>query len=101
MKVTLFIASLLMIFSNQLIANDRCPAGDSGCTMSNWEGKMGQVLSSGTQDYANDSSTYETGISSVFDRVKNVGSIVKDCAECGTDALLDGINSVTNDEGVR
>ncbi|MBJ6610867.1 MAG: hypothetical protein JG718_10950 [Candidatus Thiothrix moscowensis] len=91
-----YVMFLLAFISNQSFANDRCPAGESGCTWNNLDSQFSEKWSSNTQDYASDSSTYKPGFKAILDRVNNIGTTLKDCGECVLDGVTDGVNNIIN-----
>lgn len=62
----------------------RCPAGESGCNLSNFGDKVQERSRQGVKD-VNDAS-------GPVDKAKAAGKTVKDCLQCATDAVKKGFN---------
>lgn len=98
MKRLIMVTVVLSLgFSSVTFAQSRCPAGISGCTMDNYQSRMSEIVSDGARDHFSSSSTYQSGVEAVRDRVQGAGEIVRDCLECATDALQNGMDRVSGD----
>lgn len=62
----------------------RCPAGESGCTVENSGERIRDRVNEGTRKVI--SGNTESG------RVKEVGKTLRDCINCGMDAVRDGVD---------
>ncbi len=67
--------------------SSRCPAGDSGCTAEN----AGERIQERANEGARKVITNENSVG----RVKEAARTVKDCINCGMDAVKDGADRVT------
>lgn len=94
-RLTVVIAALGLGFSAVTFAQSRCPAGNSGCTMENYGSRMNEIVNDGARDHFSSSSTYQRGVEAARDRVQGAGRIVRECLECATDALQDGMDRVS------
>jgi hypothetical protein len=77
----------IMLTSPMVNAAGRCPAGESGCTIDNAPSRIQERVNEGAKKVISN----ET---SVPNKVKEVKETVKDCLNCGMDALRDGVNSL-------
>lgn len=73
-------------------AQRRCPAGESGCTMDNAYERMRDILQNGATDHFRSRSTYEFSNYGAARRSWRVGDKVRDCLNCGWDALKDSFD---------
>lgn len=71
-------------------AAGRCPANDMGCTQDNYEQKVKERIEQGKQDVKDASGPVE--------KVKAVGSTVKDCTDCGMKVIKDTISGAGKDD---
>ena len=69
-------------------AQNRCPAGQSGCTIENAAERIQQRVNQGAQRVINNSNPQG--------RVNEVRRTLQDCLNCGTDAIREGMNRVTS-----
>ena len=67
-------------------APGRCPAGASGCTIENAAEKMKERVDEGRHKVS------ET--SNPVTKAKEVGKTLRDCVQCGMDAVTGGANTV-------
>lgn len=56
--------------SSVTFAQSRCPAGIWVCTMDNYQSRMSEIVSDGARDHFSSSSTYQSGVEAVRDRVQ-------------------------------
>jgi len=86
---TLMVIGLLSIacFPVFAQAQSRCPAGDSGCTVDNAAGRIKERVDDGATAVLKD--TNPSG------RVNEVKETLKDCINCGVDAVKDGMDKVS------
>ena len=81
---------MFIIVSFNLQAADRCPASSSGCNIDNGAEKIRERVNEGAQNVMQD-----TNPSGRLDEIK---STVKECLQCGTDAIKDGFNKASGSE---
>lgn len=93
MSKAIILAAVVALFSSPMhaLAQNRCPAGNSGCTMDNAAEKIRDRINEGAQNVVTNPDSRG--------RVKEVGETLRDCLNCGKDALLDGMNQVTGGNG--
>ena len=87
---TLFLATLVFFsvsISFVTQAGERCPAGESGCTIDNGASKIQERVNEGARKVIQDEN--------LGGRLEEVKSTIKDCVQCGADALKDGMDQVT------
>ena len=94
-----FVAALLFVCSS-VLADKRCPAGDSGCTMDNVWDKEREIVNGGATDFFTDEETFQHDNKSAVGRAKRAGGIARDCVQCATDAVKDGFDRI-NGKGVK
>ncbi|MDO8373905.1 MAG: hypothetical protein Q7T39_18435 [Polaromonas sp.] len=79
---------LFMVFGagagSAALAAGRCPANDMGCTQDNYEQKVKERVEQGKKDVQE--------ASGPVNKVKAVGSTVKDCTDCGMKVIKDSIS---------
>ena len=68
-------------------AQSRCPAGDSGCTLDNAADKIKDRVDEGAKSVLSNSNP--------SGRVSEVKETLKDCVNCGMDAVKDGMDKVS------
>lgn len=61
------------------VAAQRCPAGSSGCNIDNAAERIQDRVKQGRDDVRN--------ASGPIDKAKAAGATVRDCLQCGTDAV--------------
>lgn len=87
LKTKLLVALAAVLFPlGQAAATERCPAGQSGCTVENAPQKIQERVNEGAQKVWNNSNPQG--------RVNEVKKTVQDCVNCGMDALQDGANRI-------
>ena len=77
------------------MAQSRCPAGNSGCTIDNAGTRIRDTVREGARDIV----TSRPSHSGVLDRTHTIRQVLTDCVTCGTDAIRDGANRITNGNG--
>ena len=82
--VALFVATNLPISAQ---AGGRCPAGDSGCTIDNAPARIRERVTDGAKEVMVSDTLRE--------RTKKTKSTLKDCVQCGMDAIEDGVGKIT------
>ena len=75
------------IYNSQGGTVTRCPAGDSGCTIYNATDRMQDRVDQGKKDVQN--------ADSPLDKVKEIGKTVRDCLNCGMDAVKRGAGDIS------
>jgi hypothetical protein len=95
MKALQLIAAALLLgplgLHNHAYAQQRCPAGSSGCTVNNAPERIQQRVNQGARDVIRNRNP--------VGRVQEVKDALRDCIECGMDAVRKGADSVS--EGSR
>jgi hypothetical protein len=90
----LFIA-LSLVYTTSLGINaqagDRCPAGESGCTIGNASERI--------QDRVNEGAKKVISDENINGRLNEVKDTIKDCVQCGADAIRDGMDNLTSNNG--
>jgi hypothetical protein len=66
----------------------RCPAGESGCTIYNAPDRIQDRVNQGRRDVED--------ADSPLDKVKEVGKTLRDCMNCGLDAVKDAVKGESN-----
>ncbi len=74
-------------FSSNAYANDRCPAGETGCNINNAHEKIRERVNEGTRKVIRNENPEG--------RVREVGETVKYCIKCGTDAIKEGADKIS------
>jgi hypothetical protein len=65
----------------------RCPAGSSGCTVDNAGERIQERVRQGARDVMN-----ERGVGG---RGREIKRTLRDCVDCGTDAIREGVDRVS------
>ncbi|VTY35593.1 Uncharacterised protein [Xylophilus ampelinus] len=84
--IHLLAATTLALIGPVAGAAQRCPAGDSGCTIDNGADKIRDRVNEGARKVINNSNPEG--------RAKEVRETVKDCVKCGMDAVKDGADKI-------
>jgi len=94
-------AGLAFAYSAGAHAQSRCPAGSSGCTIDNAHDRVREIVRDGVADMFSRPGTYNNSVGSAVGRVRRGGQIIRDCVQCGTDAVREGMDRITTGSGTR
>lgn len=79
-------AAVALTFTTAAEANSRCPAGSSGCTPDNAASRIQQRVNQGARDVMRNNNPNG--------RVREVQDTLRDCFDCGAEAIRRGIEGV-------
>jgi hypothetical protein len=95
----ILLAAVVTLAAPDVHAQRRCPASDTGCTMDNAHERFREILRNGGAGHARSWNTYEYNNSAAARRAYRAGQIVRDCFNCGMDAIRDGFGRFSTGSG--
>ena len=90
-KMLVLAIALTGLVAASALAQARCPAGTSGCTVET----APQAIQDRAVEGARRVITNPDGVG----RAREAGKTVRDCLNCGMDAVRDGANRLTGSQG--
>ncbi len=79
---------VILVFAGHAPAQGRCPSGESGCTMEDAATRIRDRAQEGARNVINNENP--------SGRAREVRETLRDCVECGIDAIRDGMNRIDN-----
>lgn len=91
----LLLAAMCTLNVGTAQAHNGCPAGTTGCTIDNAHDRVRQIARDGARDMFCSPSTYRSSNGLAASRVRRGAEIIRDCVQCGLDAVQDGMPRFT------